>query len=174
MSGEIGRVQKERDEKMAKVKTLETLQTKLTMLKEKEAQIKQDLSIFPSSMIVPLPFRELLGTIGHLTPENVTVTLLSVHSKAKPQKGEPQTLEGNELQIKGLAFGSDLRCLTALARIIEGLEKSPLLKNAKLLSADEDKSYNQPGVGFEIVCDIDINHSPLTQGELKEFAEEND
>jgi len=174
MSGEIGRVQKERDEKMAKVKTLETLQTKLTMLKEKEAQIKQDLSIFPSSMIVPLPFRELLETISHLTPENVTVTLLSVHSKTKPQKGEPQTLEGNELQIKGLAFGSDLRCLTALARIIEGLEKSPQLKNAKLTSADENKSYNHPGVGFEIICDIDINHSPLTRGELREFAEEND
>jgi Tfp pilus assembly protein PilN len=121
-----------------------------------------------------VPFRELLIAVSQTVPDNVTLTNLSIQSKAKPAKGEPQTNGENELQIKGLAFGSDLRCLTALARIIEGLEKSPLLKNAKLTSADENKSYNHLGIGFEIICDIDINHSPLTQGELSELAEEND
>lgn len=174
MNSRTRHLQKERDEKMAKVKTLETLQARLTMLKEKEAQIKQDLSIFPSSMIVPVPFRELLIAVSQTVPDNVTLTHLSIQSRAKPAKGEPQTNGENELQIKGLAFGSDLRCLTALARIIEGLEKSPLLRNAKLISADENKLYNQPGVGFEIICDIDINHSPLTQGELRGFAKEKD
>ena len=59
-----------------------------------------------------------------------------------------------ELHIAGIAFGRDIQCLTALAQIIEGLEKSPLFKNAKLMSADENKLYNRPGADFEIVCDI--------------------
>jgi type IV pilus assembly protein PilM len=177
MNGEISRIQKERDEKIAQAKTLEMLQSKLMMLKEKEAKIKQDLSIFPPSMIFPMPFRELLGTVSHLTPENVTITLLSTHSKAKPQREESQDHEGNELEIKGLAFGSDQRCLTSMAQIIEGIEKSPLLKNAKLISADEDKSYNQPGIEFEIVCDIDFTHPssfPLSEGRLGGLEEEKD
>ena len=58
------------------------------------------------------------------------------------------------MQIKGLAFGSDFQCLTALAQLIERLEKSPLFKDAKLVTAVENKLYNQPGTEFEIVCDI--------------------
>jgi hypothetical protein len=41
-----------------------------------------------------------------------------------------------------------------LSQIIERLERSPLFKNAKLVSAEENKLYNQPGGEFEIVCDI--------------------
>jgi hypothetical protein len=160
-SGQITRAQKERDEKLAKVKVVETLQTKLKLLKEKEAQIRLDLSIFPSSMIVPVPFREVLGTVSRIVPENVAATLLSVRPKSKTQKGESQPYEGIELQIQGLVFGNDLRCLTGLARVIEGLEESPLLRNVKLVSADEDKSYNQPGIGFEIMCDLELDN-PLS------------
>jgi hypothetical protein len=57
--------------------------------------------------------------------------------------------------IKGLAFGSDLHCLTALAQIIERLEKSPSFQNAKLVSAHENQSYTRPAAEFEILCDID-------------------
>jgi cell division ATPase FtsA len=168
-SGQINRVQKERDEKMAKVKAVEMLQAKLQLLKEKETQIRQDLSVLPSSMIVPVPFREVLGTVSRIVPENGAATLLSVHPKPRAQKGEPQPHEGVELQIRGLVFGNDLHCLTALARIIEGLEESPLLKNVKLVSADEDKSYNQPGIGFKIMCDLELENPPspsFTKGGL--------
>jgi type IV pilus assembly protein PilM len=156
MSGQVSALKKERDEKMVKVKTLETLQARLTLLKEKESQIKQDLSLFPSSVIALVPFRETLRAISRIVPENVTVTLFSIPDKAKPSKEEPQT-NRRELQITGLAFGSDLQCLTALAQMIEGLEKSPLFKNAKLVLAEENKSYNRPGVGFEIVCDLNLD-----------------
>jgi hypothetical protein len=44
--------------------------------------------------------------------------------------------------------------------MIEGLERSSLFKNAKLVSADENKSYNHPGVGFEIICDMEHESSP--------------
>jgi hypothetical protein len=75
----------------------------------------------------------------------------------KPQEEESQRDEGRELHLTGLVFGSDLHCLTALAQIIERLERSPLFKNVKLLSADENKLYNQPGAEFEIISDIAPN-----------------
>jgi len=98
------------------------------------------------------------------------LALLSVQNKGKsfkkgppspkPQGGELQKDEGKELYITGVAFGSDVRCLTALAQIIERLERSPLFKNVKLASADENKLYTQPGAGFEIVCDINLDNTP--------------
>jgi type IV pilus assembly protein PilM len=153
-------LKKERDEKMAKVKTVEMLQAKLTLLKEKENKMKADLSLFPSSTITPVPFRKSLTGVSQIVPDNVTVTFLSIQpdkisSDKKPSKEESPENGEYGLQIKGIAFGSDFQCLTSLARMIEGLEKSSLFKNAKLVSADENKSYNRPGVGFEIVCDME-------------------
>jgi type IV pilus assembly protein PilM len=154
LSGQATAVKREYDDKMAKVKGIEMLQPRLISLKEKEIKIKQDLSLFPTSMIAPVSFYQVLRAVGPLVPENVTVTLLSAQSKAAPSKGESLAPEGRELHIAGLAFGSDAHCLTALAQIIERLEKSSLFKNAKLASARENKSYNRPGTEFEIVCDI--------------------
>jgi hypothetical protein len=79
---------------------------------------------------------------------------------SKPHDGESKKDENRELSITGLAFGNDVNCLTALALIIERLERSPLFKNAKLVSADENKLYTQPGTGFEIVCDINPDNPP--------------
>jgi len=165
MSAELATLKKERDERMAKVKTLEMLQAKLTMLKEKENKMKADLSLFPSSTIIPVPFRKSLTGVSRIVPDNVTVTLLSIQSdkissEKKPSKEESPENGAYELQIKGIAFGTDNHCLTALARMIEGLEKSSLFKNAKLVSADENKSYNRPGVGFEIICDMEHESNP--------------
>jgi hypothetical protein len=97
-------------------------------------------------------------------PDNVALKLVSVQYKGKllkkgpqtpkPQEEESQRDDGTELHLTGLAFGSDVHCLTSLSQIIERLERSPLFKNAKLVSAEENKLYNQPGGEFEIVCDI--------------------
>jgi type IV pilus assembly protein PilM len=165
MSAQITTLKKERDERMAKVKTLEMLQARLTLLKEKENKMKTDLSLFPSSTIVPVPFRKALTRVSEIVPDNVTVALLSIQSDRissgkKPSKEESPENAAYELQIKGIAFGTDNHCLTALARMIEGLEKSSLFKNAKLVSADENKSYNRPGVGFEMICDMENESSP--------------
>ena len=167
MHGQVTAIQKERDAKMGKAGNLNTLQTKLKMLKEKDLQMKEKLSQFPSSMIVSVPYRDILRGFNDILPDNVTLTLISVQSKGKslkkgastpkPQGGESQKDEDRELYITGVAFGSDVRCLTALAQIIERLERSPLFKNVKLVSADENKLYTQPGAGFEIVCDINLD-----------------
>jgi type IV pilus assembly protein PilM len=167
MNGQVTTIQKERDVKMAKIATLDTLQTKLKLLKEKDLQVKEKLSQFPSSMIVSVPYREILKEFDDILPDNVTLTLLSVQNKgkpmkkgspsSKPQEGESQKDDGRELYITGIAFGSDVRCLTALAQMIERLERSSLFKNVKLMSADENKLYTQPGAVFEIVCNINLD-----------------
>lgn len=154
MNGQEVAIQKELDQKTARVQALETLQAKLKFLKEKEIQTKQDLSLFPSSVMAPVPFGEVLSQVGHMMPDNVALSLLILQFKAKPPKGESQVNGGRELRITGLAFGSDSHRLRALAQIIERLEKSPKLDNAKLLSAHENKLYSQPGTEFEIVCDL--------------------
>ena len=164
MTGKEAAIKKDLETKKAKITTLETLKARLILLREKEAKVKQELSLFPSSVIVSVPYREILMGVNHIVPENVTLTLLSVQSKgkpikkgpqtSKPEEGESQKDERSELHITGIAFGSDLHCLTALAQTIEGLEKSPLFKNVRLVSSEENKIYNQSATGFELVCDI--------------------
>jgi Tfp pilus assembly protein PilN len=157
---------REQAEKMAKVMKLEDLRSKLATLKEKELRMKQDLSLFPSSTITAGPYREVLKEVIKMIPANVTLTHLEVQSGAKalgktPQASKPQEGELREdwkkvLHLTGLAFGNDIHCLTAIAQIIEGLERSPLFSHVKLISTDENKLYNQLTVEFDIACDIDI------------------
>jgi type IV pilus assembly protein PilM len=157
VSVQVATVKRERDAKVARVANIETLQAKLNLLKEKERKAKEELSLFPSSVLISVPCEEILREISRIMPDNVTLTVLSVQTKgtkANPTKVEPRTVGNWELHITGITFGSDIHCLTALAQVIEGLEKCPLFKNAKLLSADENKLYNRPGAEFEIVCDI--------------------
>ncbi len=170
MNGEVSTLQKDFDAKMEQVKDIETLRTKLTLLKEKEEKMKQDLSLLPVSSTLSIPYQEILREVSQVVPNNVALTLFEIQSKGKSfKKGVPsQKSQGEEplkdgqkeLHLAGVAFGSDPSCLTALAQIIEGLEKSSLFKNAKLISADENRQYNQPGAEFEITCDLDHYHNP--------------
>jgi type IV pilus assembly protein PilM len=164
-SGEIAALKKERDTKAAKVTDIETLQKILTQLKEKEGKVKEELSLFPSLGAVSVPYPEILKEIGQIVPENVTLTLLSVQAKEKllkkgvqtsSREEESQEDQEMELHISGVAFGRDIQYLTALAQIIEGLEKSQFFKNAKLMSAEETKLYNQPAAQFKIACEVNV------------------
>jgi type IV pilus assembly protein PilM len=167
MNGEVTTLRKELDGKKARVENLENLKTRLTLLKKEEDKMKQDLSLLPVATSGSIPYREILGEVRQVVPNNATLTLFTIQSKGKPFKkgAPPQKSQGEEsgkdeqkeLHLAGLAFGSDLHCLTALAQIIEGLEKSPFFKHARLMSADENKEYNQPGTEFEIVCDLNYN-----------------
>ncbi len=160
-------LQKERNAKMAKIERLEELRSKLALLREKEAKIRQDLTLFPSSISPPVPYRRLLAEITEIIPGNVTLTHLEVQTTANALKktGEPAKPQETEpgkkvLHLGGLAFGNDTHCLTAIAQIIEGLEKSPLFTHVKLVSTNENKLYNQMAIEFDIICDIDVDHSP--------------
>ncbi len=155
MNRQMATIKKEHEAKMGKVAILETLQSKIITFKEKEKQIQQALSLLPASVIVPVPSPEILKEISHIMPKNCTLTLLSVKYKEKPAKEESQLKGEWGLHLEGLAFGKDLTRITALANIIDRLEKSPLFENVQLVSADENKSYNRSGVTFEIVSAID-------------------
>ena len=163
-NGQVTTIQKERDARVAKIENLDALQAKLKLLKEKDLQIKENLSLFPSSMIVPVPYRDILKEVSHMLPDNVTLKLLAVQNKGKPSKGESQTDEGRELHMSGLSFGNDMNCLTSLALIIERLERSSLFKNVKLISTDENKLYNRSGAEFNIICDINLDNPPSPFG----------
>jgi Tfp pilus assembly protein PilN len=157
-NAKVAALKKERDAKVGKIMNIETLQAKLTLLKEKEKRVKEELSLFPSSVTTPMPYVEILKEIGQINPENVTLMLLSTQAKRAQtptsKEKESQQNRGMDLHITGITFGSDMQCLTALAQIIEGLEKSPYFKNARLMSAEENKLYNRSGADFEIVCDM--------------------
>lgn len=163
---QVTTLQKERDEKVARVAKLEELRAKLTVLKEKEAKIKQDLSLFPSSVTPPVPYRKALKEVHRIIPANVTLTHLEVQAGTTSLEktagvSKLQEVESGKkiLHLSALAFGNDIHCLTAIAQIIEGLEKSPMFSHVKLISTDENKLFNQLAVEFDIICDIDIGHS---------------
>jgi type IV pilus assembly protein PilM len=166
-------LQTERDEKMAKVSRLEDLRAKLAMLKEKEVKIKQDLSLFPSSVTPSVSYRQVLQEVSRMIPANITLTNLEVQSGKKSWKkagagSKPQDEEAHQngrmmIYLSGLAFGNDTDCLTALAQIIESLERSPLFSHVKLIATGEYKSYNRPATEFDIACDIDTDPSSVTR-----------
>jgi Tfp pilus assembly protein PilN len=166
-------LQRERDEKMAKVSKLEDLRGKLTLLKEKEIKIKQDLSLFPTSVTPSVPYRQVLQEVSRMIPPNITLTYLEVQSGGKSLKkaatgSKPQETETHQngrmiIHLSGLAFGNDIDCLTALAQIIESLERSPLFSYVKLISTGEYKLYNRPATEFDIACDIDASNSSITR-----------
>lgn len=171
MNGQVTTLQKEWDVKMEKVASLEKLQEKLKLLREKDVHLRERLAQFPSSLLVSVPYRDILRAASNIIPDHVALTLLSIQNKGKPtqkgaapssfQAGEFQKNEGRELNMTGVAFGNDLRCLTAIARIIERLEQSPLFKNVRLVSADESKLHTESAARFEIVCDINLDHPPI-------------
>jgi len=165
-NGQVTALQKERADKVARVAKLEDLRARLSALKEKEGKIKQDLSLFPSSVTPPIPYRKALKEVLEVIPGNMTLTLFEIQSGGNPlgkpsqtpasKEAEPQGHPKRILHLSGLAFGNDIHCLTALAKIIEGLERSPLFSHVKLISTEENKLYNQLATEFVIVCDIDI------------------
>ena len=170
MSSRVAVLQKERDEKVGRVTKLETLKSTLLLLKERENKMRQEISLFPSLRVFPIPYRRILGEISQIIPENVTLTSLEIQPKSKPirkasRTSKPQEAESQEddravLYLSGIAFGNDTQCLNALAQIIERLERSSLFKNVKLFSAEENKSYNRSSAEFEVLCDIQSDHPP--------------
>lgn len=172
MEGKLATTQKELEQKRSKVADIEALRSRLRLLKEKEEKVKQELSLYPSSISRPIPYRVLLREIHQMLPENMTLSRLEIHRKGKPLKKElkgpkaqppDSQTEGKEIGLAGFVFGTDLTCLNSLAQFIERLENSPWFKNVRLISAEENKSYNQPSSEFEILSDIVLTDGKTTE-----------
>lgn len=152
---DIAQLQKEYEHKIGQLQDLERLPITLSILKEKEKQIKQNLFFLSSAQVGPFSHREVLAEMGSLIPANVTITQLTLGPKGLTgPKGSSSSSREKELQISGLTFGQNAQCLSALAQLMERLEKSPLFRNVKLVSAGENKQYNAPAMQFEIISDL--------------------
>jgi len=164
MNGEGASLQRELEHRTEKIKGIEDIRAKITLLKEKEAQLKGRLLLVPQ-WIGPSSYSEVLKGITQALPQNVALRGISLQTKTEGQKGEVRSPSSREkpwpdrkqevLYLSGLAFGNDLQCLTAMARMVERLEGNPLFRDVRLLSMEEEKSYNQPGVRFEMACDVE-------------------
>jgi type IV pilus assembly protein PilM len=153
LNGQITAAGKEHGMKISQVKSLDTLQAKLLLLKGKEQQMKQELSqdLFRDSKSVS--YAEVLRRLSHLMPGNVTLKILALEPIPNPAEGL-QSPDGNRLLLEGFAAGQDLQCLTGVAQLIDHLEHSTHFRNSKLISAEQTKWHHQLGVNFEIACDI--------------------
>ncbi|MGC8809855.1 MAG: PilN domain-containing protein, partial [bacterium] len=155
--GDLSRLQKEYEQKIVQLQDLERLPLTLSSLKEKERQMKQNLLFLSSAQVGPLSHREILAEMRSLIPANVTITQLSVVPKGLTgQKGSLSNIGEKELQILGVTFGQNAQCLSALAQLLERLEKSSLFRNVKLVAAGENKQFTAPAMHFEIVSDLDL------------------
>ncbi len=178
MNGEAASLQRDLDSKMAQAQDLEAMKAKLTQLKEKQERTRREISIAPVSSSLPIPYQGILNEMSQLVPDNMALTLFEIGSRGKrTKKGsasqkspveEPLKDGQKELHLSGIVFGNDIHCLMALARVMEGLEKSPFFKNAKLISADENREYSQPGTEFEIACEINQGNHPTLMKETPE------
>jgi type IV pilus assembly protein PilM len=154
LNGRLSAVRREHETKTAKIMTVESVQDRLILFKEKEQRMKDELSHFAPRASGSVSYGEVLREVSHLVPNTVTLKLLALQPKASPTKEESHVSEGKQLSLAGFALGHDLECITALAQIIEHLGKSSLFRNARLVSAEGSKMHHQTGVDFEIVCDI--------------------
>ncbi|MGB9698216.1 MAG: type IV pilus assembly protein PilM [Thermodesulfobacteriota bacterium] len=155
--GDLSRLQKEYEQKIVQLQDLERLPLTLSSLKEKERQMKQNLLFLSSAQVGPLSHREILAEMRSLIPANVTITQLSMVPKGLTgQKGSLSNIGEKELQILGVTFGQNAQCLSALAQLLERLEKSSLFRNVKLVAAGENKQFTAPAMHFEIVSDLDL------------------
>jgi type IV pilus assembly protein PilM len=153
LNTQIKTVGKEREMTLSQVNSLDTLQGKLLLLKGKEQQMKQELSQHPSRALESLSHGEVLRRLSHLVPANVTLKVLALEPVSPPAEGTPSP-EGYRLLLEGFAMGQELQCLTGVARLIDLLEESNYFRGAKLISAEQAKWHQQPGVDFEIVSDV--------------------
>ncbi len=152
---DLARVQKEYEQKSVQLQDLERLPLTLSSLKEKEKQMKQNLSFLSSAQVGPLTQREVLAEMRRLIPANVTLIQLSIGPKGLTGgKGGRASSHETEMQILGLAFGQNAECLKAIAQLMECLEKSSLCRNVKLITAGENKQYSVQAMQFEIVSDL--------------------
>ena len=56
------------------------------------------------------------------------------------------------LKLRGIIFGEGPHRIATMARVMAGLENSPLFEDVKLLSTEENGEYSEPGDEFELLC----------------------
>ncbi len=154
---QLRRLGQQRDEKMAKIKELENIKTSLLLLKQREAKIREERSFFPTTVESSFSYQEILKEISEILPNQVTLHLLEIQTEENSPQKEGQLTPTPLLRLSGFVFGNDVQSLQTLAQLIERLERSTLFNHIRLISAEENKSFNQKASAFEILCHLAIH-----------------
>jgi len=154
---QLRRLGQQRDEKMAKIKELENIKTSLLLLKQREAKIREERSFFPTTVESSFSYQEILKEISEILPNPVTLHLLEIQTEENSPQKEGQLTPTPLLRLSGFVFGNDVQSLQTLAQLIERLERSTLFNHIRLISAEENKSFNQKASAFEILCHLAIH-----------------
>lgn len=138
---------------------------KIRQLEAIKADLENRKRLHPSLLNLYPPFSSVLKEIGQKFPENATIVGISIEKstltpknlsqgRSDDQKSPPETpsKETKSLRLKGIIFGANENVLFTLARLLADLENSPYLDGVKLVSAEEDHTYNRAGVSFELLC----------------------
>lgn len=147
-----------RDEKMAMIKNLENIKSNLLLLKNREAKMREERSFFPSFTEPPFSYQEILKEVSEIIPNQVTLNSLEIQTDEKPSEENAPSPSTHLLRLSGFVFGSDIQSLQTLAQLIERLEGSTLFNHIRLISAEENKSFNKKASSFEILCHLSIHH----------------
>jgi type IV pilus assembly protein PilM len=130
--------------KKAELVGLQSVNKRLVQLEETKKRLEQEKAILPKEAFEQPPWGEILKEISRIAPGKTTLTGLSLRTKGTAK----------ELRLKGVAFGGDAEVLRSIVEIMEGLDKSPFFKDARLSSSKENKEYSKQGGSFELRCEV--------------------
>ncbi len=159
---ELSRLEQEKKEKIEKVKDLESIKSTFLLFKQKEAKMKEERGFFSSLSAASLPYQEVLKELSEVIPNHMTLTLLEIQTNTGPDEKDSPKRSPSFLHLAGFVFGNDLQTLSALAQLIESLERSNLFSRVQLIAAQEDKTFYQKASTFEILCEF--SHTILKKG----------
>jgi len=135
---------KELTSKKAELAGLQSANAGLFQLEETRKTLDQEKALLPKAALEQPSWGEILKEISRIIPRKTTLTGLSLRTKGTAK----------ELRLKGVTFGGDAEVLGSIVEIMEGLEKSPFFKDARLSSSEENKEYSEQAGSFELRCEI--------------------
>ncbi len=138
------RYRKELTSKKAELAGLQSANAGLFQLEETRKRLEQENALLPKAALEQPSWGEILKEISRIIPGKTTLTGLSMRTEGTAK----------ELRLKGVTFGEDAEVVGSIVEIMEGLEKSPFFKDARLSSSGKNKEYSEQGGSFEIRCEI--------------------
>ncbi|MFQ6079983.1 MAG: type IV pilus assembly protein PilM [Thermodesulfobacteriota bacterium] len=133
---------------------LETQMRQIVPLRETREKLVEELSLYPLKLMKQPPYPEILMEISQVIPGNVTLNLVQLNGEpeVEEQKETGKRYNRYRMKVRGVIFGKGPDRIATMARLMVGMESSPLFEDVKLLSTEENDEYSEPGDGFELSC----------------------
>ena len=124
----------------------------LTDLKKARDVLQNTRGQYPSASISPVDSDAIFNLLSEAVEPNTSVSKLAYASAA--EGGDNQKSGGeNDILLQGNIFGTDDDTLESLTALLDKLNHSPVLAEAKLVVSETLQSdlYTRPGTRFEIL-----------------------